>query len=157
MYVYIVWMALKFPAISGHVFDRPFAFPVAPAHSVRLLHTPTRNPGRIPASHRVFVDHAPLIKRRGSVGGLAIINWPLLIRTITPECRGNYQRAAGTTLDVEQTHSFVAWLLPTPSSSSKIFTIPVSLQEPPLHPCSRETSPLSLGKKKGSIERLVIE
>ena len=120
-------MALKFPAISGHVFDRPFAFPVASARIVRLLHTPTRNPGRIPppATRGVFVDHAPLIKRRGSVGGLAIINWPLLIRTITPECRGNYQRAAGTTLDVEQTHSFVAWLLPTPVVVIEIFTIPV--------------------------------
>lgn len=30
------------------------------------------------------------------VGAWPIINWPLLIRTITPECRGNYQRGAGT-------------------------------------------------------------
>lgn len=36
-------------------------------------------------------------KTKRLVGAWPIINWPLLIRTITPECRGNYQRGAGTT------------------------------------------------------------
>lgn len=105
-FIRTLYTALKFRAVSSHVYvfrllrlssplrlgDHACITSLTAIHGCSRLWTRTLER----MVHGIIRRSRLADKTTRLVGAWPIINWPLLIRTITPECRGNYQRGAGT-------------------------------------------------------------